>query len=124
MQMLSVKVSFSPHQSVYIPTLTYDHEVWVVSKTIKLRHKQHKYLSGLSLEEWVRCSVSTGLRVELVEKAAIYMRCFVNVLLRGKPGLEPGCTGYWMFCWLAWEHLPLERCRAGSWDQGGLGISG
>lgn len=32
---LSRKAKFSIHQSVYIPTLTYDHEVWIMTESIQ-----------------------------------------------------------------------------------------
>ena len=69
---LSQKVKLSIYRSIYIPTLTYGHELWVVTERTRLRIQEAEMgficrVSGLSLRDRVRSSViREGFRVELL----------------------------------------------------------
>jgi len=58
---LSRKAKLSIYRSIYFPTLTYGHELWVVTKRMRLRIRRRKFvflrrMAGLSLRDRVRSS--------------------------------------------------------------------
>jgi len=58
---LSRKAKLSIYRSVYVPTLTYGHELWVVTERMRLRIQATKMsflrrVAGLSLRDRVRSS--------------------------------------------------------------------
>ncbi|KAK3518183.1 hypothetical protein QTP70_033879 [Hemibagrus guttatus] len=60
---LSRKVKFSVYQSIYVPTLTYGHELWVMTKRIRSRIQAAEMsflrrVAGHSLRDRVRSSVT------------------------------------------------------------------
>ena len=67
---LSQKAKLSIYRSIYVPTLTYGHELWVVTKRTRSRIQAAEMgflrrVSGLSLRDRVRSSViQEGLGVE------------------------------------------------------------
>uniref|UniRef100_A0A669C5T3 Reverse transcriptase domain-containing protein n=1 Tax=Oreochromis niloticus TaxID=8128 RepID=A0A669C5T3_ORENI len=67
---LSVKAKLSIYWSIYVPTLTYGHELWVVTERTRLRIQATEMgflrrVAGLSLGDRVRSSaIREGLRVE------------------------------------------------------------
>ncbi|KAL4005315.1 hypothetical protein ACER0C_005028 [Sarotherodon galilaeus] len=67
---LSVKAKLSIYRSIYVPTLTYGHELWVVTERMRLRIQAAEMsflrkVAGLSLRDRVRSSaIQEGLRVE------------------------------------------------------------
>ena len=59
---LSQKAKLSIYRSIYVPTLTYRHELWVVTERTKSRIQEAEIgflcrVSGLSLRDRVRSSV-------------------------------------------------------------------
>ncbi|KAK0130608.1 putative uncharacterized transposon-derived protein F52C9.6 [Merluccius polli] len=94
---LSQKANLSIYQLIYVPALTYGHELWVVTERTRLRVQAAKIsflrrVAGLSLRDRVRSSV---IREELgvdpllhrVEKSQ--MR-WLGHLVRMPPGHLPG----------------------------------
>uniref|UniRef100_A0A669C209 Reverse transcriptase domain-containing protein n=1 Tax=Oreochromis niloticus TaxID=8128 RepID=A0A669C209_ORENI len=67
---LSVKAKLSIYRSIYVPTLTYGHELWVVTERTRSRIQAAEMsflrrVAGLSLRDRVRSSaIREGLRVE------------------------------------------------------------
>ncbi|PWA24275.1 hypothetical protein CCH79_00019954 [Gambusia affinis] len=67
---LSQKAKLSINQSIYVPTLIYGHELWVMTERMRSRIQAAEMgflrrVSGLSLRDGVRSSViQEGLRVE------------------------------------------------------------
>ncbi|XP_051789808.1 uncharacterized protein LOC127529636 [Erpetoichthys calabaricus] len=94
---LSRKAKLSIYQSIYVPTLTYGHELWVVPERTRSRIQAAEMsflrrVSGLSLKDRVRSSViREGLRVEplLLRIERSQMR-WLGHLIRMPPGRLPG----------------------------------
>uniref|UniRef100_A0A669BJZ3 Reverse transcriptase domain-containing protein n=1 Tax=Oreochromis niloticus TaxID=8128 RepID=A0A669BJZ3_ORENI len=67
---LSVKAKLSIYRSIYVPTLTYGHELWVVTERTRSRIQAAEMsflrrVAGLSLRDRVRSlAIREGLRVE------------------------------------------------------------
>ena len=104
------------HQSIFVPTLTYGHELWVVTERTRSRVQAAEMsflrrVAGLSLRDRVRSSV---IREELgvdplllhIERSqmkwlgqlgclpdASLVRCSGQVPLVGDPGEDPGHAG-------------------------------
>ncbi|KAK3510372.1 hypothetical protein QTP70_005671 [Hemibagrus guttatus] len=55
---LSRKAKLSIYQSIYVPTLTYGHELWVMTKRVRSRIQAAEMVAGLSLRDRVRSSVT------------------------------------------------------------------
>ncbi|XP_061624941.1 uncharacterized protein ntng2a isoform X5 [Phyllopteryx taeniolatus] len=94
---LSRKAKLSIYRSIYVPTLTYGQELWVVTERTRSRIQaaERSFLrrvSGLSLRERVRSSViREDLRVEplLLDIERSQMR-WLGHLIRMPPGRLPG----------------------------------
>ncbi|XP_048857101.1 uncharacterized protein LOC125724452 [Brienomyrus brachyistius] len=94
---LSQKAKLSIYQSIYVPTLTYGHELWVVTERTRSRMQAAEMsflrrVAGLSLRDGVRSSViREGLRVEplLLRIERSQMR-WLGHLIRMPPGRLPG----------------------------------
>ncbi|XP_048880792.1 uncharacterized protein LOC125748552 [Brienomyrus brachyistius] len=94
---LSQKAKLSIYQSIYVPTLTYGHELWVVTERTRSRVQAAEMsflrrVAGLSLRDRVRSSViRRGLRVEplLLRIERSQMR-WLGHLIRMPPGRLPG----------------------------------
>ncbi|KAK3573226.1 hypothetical protein QTP86_015140, partial [Hemibagrus guttatus] len=132
---LSRKAKLSIYQSIYVPTFTYGHELWVMNERVRSRIQAAKMsflrrVAGCSLRDRVRSSVTREeLRVEplLLHIERGQLR-WLGHLFRMPPGRLPGevfraCPtgkrpwGRPRTCWrdyvsrLAWECLgvPLEE---------------
>ncbi|KAK3543057.1 hypothetical protein QTP70_010553 [Hemibagrus guttatus] len=126
---LSQKAKLSIYQSIYVPTLTYGHELWVMTESVRSRIQAAKMsflhrVPGRSLRDRVRSSVT---REELgVEPLLLHIERgqlrWLGHLFRMPPGLLPGevfraCPNgtrpqgrprtRWRdyISWLAWERL-------------------
>ena len=94
---LSRKAKLSIYWSIYVPTLTYGHELWVVTERTRSRIQAAEMsflrrVAGLSLRDRVRSSViREGLRVEplLLRIERSQMR-WLGHLVRMPPGRLPG----------------------------------
>ena len=94
---LSRKAKLSIYRSIYVPALTYGHELWVVTERTRSRIQAAEMsflrrVSGLSLRDRVRSSViREGLRVEplLLRIERSQMR-WLGHLVRMPPGRLPG----------------------------------
>ncbi|XP_061625696.1 probable ATP-dependent RNA helicase DDX17 isoform X2 [Phyllopteryx taeniolatus] len=94
---LSRKVKLSIYRSISVPTLTYGHELWVVTERTRSRIQAAEMsflrrVSGLSLRDRVRSSViREDLRVEplLLHIERTQMR-WLGHLIRISPGRLPG----------------------------------
>ena len=94
---LSQKVKLSIYWSIYVPTLTYGHELWVGTERTRSRIQAAKMgflcrVSGLSLRDRVRSSIIwEGLGVEplLLRIERSQMR-WLGHLVRMPPGRLPG----------------------------------
>ena len=94
---LSVKAKLSIYRSIYVPTLTYGHELWVVTERTRSRIQAAEMsflrrVAGLSLRDRVRSSaIREGLRVEplLLHIERSQLRWFGH-LTRMPPGRLPG----------------------------------
>ena len=94
---LSQKAKLSIYRLIYVPTLTYGHELWVVTERTRLRIQAAEMgflrrVSGLSLRDEVRSSViQEGLGVEplLLRIERSQMR-WVGHLVRMPPGRLTG----------------------------------
>ncbi|KAK3524866.1 hypothetical protein QTP86_010089 [Hemibagrus guttatus] len=94
---LSRKAKLSIYQSIYIPTLTYAHELWVMTERIRSRIQAAKMsflrrVAGCSLRDRVRSSVT---REELgVEPLLLHIERgqlrWLGHLFRMSPGRLPG----------------------------------
>ncbi|CAI5677887.1 unnamed protein product [Oreochromis niloticus] len=92
---LSVKAKLSIYRSIYVPTLTYGHELWVVTERTRLRIQAAEMsflrrVAGLSLRDRLRSSaIWEGLRVEplLLHIERNQLRWFGH-LNRMPPGLK------------------------------------
>ena len=94
---LSQKVKLSIYRSIYVPILTYGHELWVVTERTRSRIQAAEMgflcrVSGLSLRDRERSSViREGLGVEplLLRIERSQMR-WLGHLVRMPPGRLPG----------------------------------
>uniref|UniRef100_A0A8C6MCM8 Reverse transcriptase domain-containing protein n=1 Tax=Nothobranchius furzeri TaxID=105023 RepID=A0A8C6MCM8_NOTFU len=94
---LSQKVKLSIYQSIYFPTLTYGHELWVVTERMRswIQAAKMSFLrrvSGLSLRDRVRSSViREGLGIDslLLHIERSQLR-WLGHLVRMPPGCLPG----------------------------------
>uniref|UniRef100_A0A8C6Q6L6 Reverse transcriptase domain-containing protein n=1 Tax=Nothobranchius furzeri TaxID=105023 RepID=A0A8C6Q6L6_NOTFU len=94
---LSQKAKLSIYRSIYVPTLTYDHELWVVTERTRLRIQVAEMsflrrVAGLSLRDRVRSSVILeGLGVDplLLPIERSQLR-WLGHLVRMPPGCLPG----------------------------------
>uniref|UniRef100_A0A3P9DJT6 Sodium/hydrogen exchanger 9B2 n=1 Tax=Maylandia zebra TaxID=106582 RepID=A0A3P9DJT6_9CICH len=88
---LSVKAKLSIYRSIYVPTLTYGHELWVVTERTRSRIQAAEMsflrrVAGLSLRDRVRSSaIREGLRVECGNhvKTCVCVCVRVGMLLAG-----------------------------------------
>uniref|UniRef100_A0A3P9D6Y1 Uncharacterized protein n=1 Tax=Maylandia zebra TaxID=106582 RepID=A0A3P9D6Y1_9CICH len=121
---LSVKAKLSIYRSIYVPTLTYGHELWVVTERTRSRIQAAEMsflrrVAGLSLRDRVRSSaIREGLRVEqlLLHIERSQLRWFGH-LARMPPGRLLGevfqtkefeCRHYSGAC----ERFPLQLSHA------------
>ncbi|KAK0145481.1 putative uncharacterized transposon-derived protein F52C9.6 [Merluccius polli] len=115
---LSRKAKLSIYQSIFIPALTYGHELWVVTERTRLRVQAAKMIflrrvAGLSLRDRVRSSVireELGVDPLLLRVERSQMR-WLGHLVRMPPGRLPGETskiGPYVSR-LAWERLWIPR---------------
>uniref|UniRef100_A0A8C6NQZ4 Reverse transcriptase domain-containing protein n=1 Tax=Nothobranchius furzeri TaxID=105023 RepID=A0A8C6NQZ4_NOTFU len=94
---LSQKANLSIYRLIYVPTLTYGHELWVVTERTRLRIQAAEMsflqrVAGLSLRDRVRSSVIwEGLRVDplLLSIERSQLR-WLGHLVRMPPGRLPG----------------------------------
>ena len=94
---LSRKAKLSIYRSIYVPTLTYGHELWVVTERTRSRVQAAEMsflrrVAGLSLRDRVRSSaIREDLRVEplLLRVERSQMR-WLGHLIRMPPGRLPG----------------------------------
>ncbi|XP_051775984.1 uncharacterized protein LOC127526050 [Erpetoichthys calabaricus] len=113
---LSRKAKLSIYQSIYVPTLTYGHELWVVTERTRSRIQAAEMsflrrVSGLSLKDRVRSSViREGLRLEplLLRIERSQMR-WLGHLIRMPTGLLPGEV--------LWARLTGRRPRGRPWTR-------
>ncbi|KAK3512930.1 hypothetical protein QTP70_029086, partial [Hemibagrus guttatus] len=132
---LSRKAKLSIYQSIYVPTLTYGHELWVMTERVRSRIPAAEMsflrrVAGCSLRDRVRSSVTweeLGVEPLLLHIERGHLR-WLGHLFRMPPGRLPGevlraCPtgkrprGRPRTRWrdyvsrLAWEHLgvPLEE---------------
>uniref|UniRef100_A0A8C6M0A0 Reverse transcriptase domain-containing protein n=1 Tax=Nothobranchius furzeri TaxID=105023 RepID=A0A8C6M0A0_NOTFU len=94
---LSQKAMLSIYRSIYVPTLTYGHELWVVTERTRLRIQAAKMsflrrVAGLSLRHRVRSSViGEGLGVDpLLLHIERSQSRWLGHLIRMPPGRLPG----------------------------------
>ncbi|KAK3529893.1 hypothetical protein QTP86_007211 [Hemibagrus guttatus] len=145
---LTQKAKLSIYQSIYVPTLTYDHELWVMTERVRSRIQAAEIsflrrVAGHSLRDRVRSSVTwEELRVEPVllhiEKGAVEVaRASVSDASgtspwRGVPGMPhrkeaPGKThdtleSLCLSADLGRPRGPSGRAGGSVWGEGGLGI--
>ena len=94
---LSQKAKLSIYQLIFVPTLTYGHELWVVTERTKLRVQAAEMsflrrVAELSLRDRVRSSVirrELGVDPLLIRVERSQMRWFGH-LIRMPPGRLPG----------------------------------
>ncbi|TWW62282.1 hypothetical protein D4764_04G0009290 [Takifugu flavidus] len=125
---LSRKAKLSIYQSIFVPTLTYGHELWVMTERTRSRVQAAemsflRWVAGLSLRDRVR---SYAIREELgVDPLLLRVeRSQMKWLVRMPPGRLPGevfrarpsgrrPSGRPRTCWrnyvsrLAWERLGM-----------------
>ncbi|TKS65493.1 LINE-1 reverse transcriptase -like protein [Collichthys lucidus] len=96
---LSRKAKLSIYQLIYVPTLTYGHELWVVTERTRSRIKAAEMsflrrVAGLSLRDRVRSSaIREELRVEpLLLRIERSQLRWLGHLVRTPPGRLPGET--------------------------------
>ncbi|KAK3571740.1 hypothetical protein QTP86_018731, partial [Hemibagrus guttatus] len=145
---LSRKAKLSIYQSIYVPTLTYGHELWVMTERVRSRIQAAEMsflhrVAGHSLRDRVRSSVTReelGAEPLLLHIERGQLR-WLGHLFRMPPGRLPGevfraCPtrkrprGRPRTRWrdyvsrLAWERLgvPPEELEEVSGGEGGLGI--
>ncbi|KAK3510626.1 hypothetical protein QTP70_011883 [Hemibagrus guttatus] len=145
---LTQKAKLSIYQSIYVPTLTYDHELWVMTERVRSRIQVAEIsflrrVAGHSLRDRVRSSVTwEELGVEPVllhiEKGAVEVaRASVSDASgtspwRGVPGMPhrkeaPGKThdtleSLCLSADLGRPRGPSGRAGGSVWGEGGLGI--
>ena len=87
---LSQKAKLSIYQSIYVPTLTDGHELWVVTERTRSRTQaaEMSRVSGLSLRDRVRSTlIREGLRVEpLLLRVERSQLMWLGYLIRMPPG--------------------------------------
>ena len=127
---LSRKTKLSIYQSIYVPALTYGHELWVMTERTRSRVRAAKmsFLAGLSLRDRVRSLVireELGVDPLLLRVERSQMR-WLRHLVRMPPGRLPGEVfrarptgrrprGRRRTCWrdyvsrLAWECLGIPQ---------------
>ncbi|KAL4004686.1 hepatocyte cell adhesion molecule [Sarotherodon galilaeus] len=132
---LSVKAKLSLYWSIYAPTLTYGHELWVVTETTRSQIQAAEMgflrrVAGLSLRDRVRSlAIQEGLRVETlllhIERSQLswfghLMRMpperLLSEVFRACPTerrLQGRTRTRWRdyISWLAWEHQPRISWR-------------
>ena len=92
---LNQETRLSVYQSIFCPTLTYGHELWVVTKRMRLWIQAAEMgflrrVAGLSLRDGVRSSVIwERVKVELLLLCIERLRWFRH-LVRMPPGCLPG----------------------------------
>ncbi|KAK3531112.1 hypothetical protein QTP70_011064 [Hemibagrus guttatus] len=94
---LSRKAKLSIYQSIYVPTLTYGHELWVMTERVRSRMRAAEMsflrrVAGHSLRDRVRSSVTQeelGVEPLLLHIERGQLRCFGH-LFRMPPGCLPG----------------------------------
>ncbi|KAK3559081.1 hypothetical protein QTP86_002998 [Hemibagrus guttatus] len=94
---LSRKAKLSIYQSIYVPTLTYDHELWVMTKRVRSRIQAAEMsflrrVVGRSLRDRVRSSVTQeelGVEPLLLHIERGQLR-WLGHLFRMPPGRLPG----------------------------------
>ena len=94
---LSRKAKLSIYQSIFVPALTYGHELWVVTETTRSRVQAAEMsflrrVAGLSFRDRVRSSVireELGVDPLLLHVERSQMRCLGH-LVRMPPGRLPG----------------------------------
>ena len=94
---LSQKAKLSVYRSIFVPTLTYSHELWVVTERTRSRVQAAEMsflrrVAGLSLRDRVRSSVireRLGVEPLLLRVERSQMRWLVH-LIRMPPGHLPG----------------------------------
>ncbi|KAK0155246.1 Craniofacial development protein 2 [Merluccius polli] len=145
---LSRKAKLSIYQSIYVPALTYGHELWVMTERTRSRVQAAEMsflrrVAGLSLRDRVRSSVireELGVDPQLLRVERSQMR-WLGHLVRMPPGRLPGEVfrarptgrrprGRPRTRWrdyvsrLAWERLgiPQEEAGRSSWGKGSLGF--
>ncbi|XP_061642121.1 uncharacterized protein LOC133484062 [Phyllopteryx taeniolatus] len=123
---LSRKAKLSIYWSISVPTLTYGHELWVVTerKRSRIQAAEMSFLrrvSGLSLRDWVRSSViREGLRVEPLFRMP-------PGHLPGEVFQTPGTPQYTverlrLSACLGTPRYPLERVGGSGCGEGSLGF--
>ncbi|KAK3574904.1 hypothetical protein QTP86_018369, partial [Hemibagrus guttatus] len=94
---LSRKVKLSIYQSIYVPTLTYGHELWVMTERVRSRTQAAEMsflrrVAGRSLKDRVRSSVTReelGVELLLLHIERGQLR-WLGHLFRMPPGCLPG----------------------------------
>ncbi|KAK3538438.1 hypothetical protein QTP86_003713 [Hemibagrus guttatus] len=141
---LSRKAKLSIYQSIYIPTLTYGHELWVMTERIRSRIQAAEMsflcrMAGCSLRDRLRSSVTREeLRVEPHRKETVEVaRASVSDASGtspwgGVPGMPhrekaPGKTQdtlerLCLSAGLGTPRGPSGRARGSVWGEGSLGI--
>ncbi|KAK0140999.1 hypothetical protein N1851_021987 [Merluccius polli] len=142
---LSRKAKLSIDQSIYVPTLTYGHELWVVTERTRLRIQAAEMsflrrVAGLSLRDRVRSSdIRRELGVQPLRRKELVEVVRALHLIRMPPGRLP-LEVFWVrstgrrprgrprtrwrdyISQLAWEHLgvPQEELEKSCWGEEGL----
>ncbi|KAK0156391.1 putative uncharacterized transposon-derived protein F52C9.6 [Merluccius polli] len=99
---LSRKAKLSIYQSIFVPALTYGHELWVVTERTRswVQVAEMSFLhrvAGLSLRDRLGCLPDASL-----------VRCSGHVQLVGNLGEDPGHAGETVSR-LAWERLGIPQ---------------
>ena len=80
---LSHKAKFSVYQSIYVPTLTYGHELWVMTERIRSQTSGFlRRVAGRSLRDRVRSSVTReelGVEPLLLHIERSQLRCLGHI---------------------------------------------
>nr|XP_054588623.1 uncharacterized protein LOC129153273 isoform X1 [Nothobranchius furzeri] len=140
------KARLSIYRSIYVPILTYGHELWVMTERTRSRIQAAKMsflrrVAGLSLRDRVRSSdIRKGLGVEplllWIDRSQLRWlghlvrmppgrlpgRCFGHVLPAGGPRVDPGHVGE--VTSPIWSGNALGSCRRIWWRWPGRGRSG
>ncbi|KAK3546351.1 hypothetical protein QTP70_025761, partial [Hemibagrus guttatus] len=89
---LSRKAKLSIYQSIYVPTLTYGHELWVMTERVRSRIQAAERVAGCSHRDRVRSSVTweeLGVEPLLLHIERGQLR-WLGHLFRMPPGRLPG----------------------------------
>lgn len=131
---------------IYVPTFAYSHELWVVTKRVRLwiqvaEMSSLQWVAGLSLRDTVRSSfiseVLMGEPLLLDIEQLNNMRRFkhltrmppghilVEVLIAANRRLQGRPRACWIeyIYWLTWK-FPQMSCKRWGWWIGSLGFSG